>query len=122
MALAFLASGSEPDDKAPVPAVVVSGPPATAASQACARATEFEQLVARNGLRPQLESLLRDAVAAARSAAHRDVTYIRLQSGLEALEVALANDDPQAARVGIDVVRAECLALAVGTPASPGPS
>jgi len=59
---------------------------------------------------PAAEVLADIAVAEryARTAADRDVRWVSLASGVSALEVALTEDDPDAADVAMRVLRAEC--------------
>lgn len=75
------------------------GPPAP-----CARVTAFVEAVRRNASRDDAFEALDDATDAARS----DPRWLQLASGLQALRVALEADDADAARTGIDTVRAAC--------------
>ncbi|MEO6204215.1 MAG: hypothetical protein ABIO67_02360 [Mycobacteriales bacterium] len=81
-----------------------------AAKVACAQVARFEALVDANASADRVREVLGMAVQGAREAADRDQRWVALLGGLQSLQVALDKDDPRAARVGIDVVRAECSA------------
>jgi hypothetical protein len=84
------------------------GSPRAHALRACAAGDRFEAAVKRNDdvdtVRAHLNTARREAHAAERG----DSLYVGLASGMEALRIAIDNDDAQAARVGIDVMHAEC--------------
>lgn len=78
------------------------------AVKACANAAKFDRAVRRNA---DLDTVNRSLDAARRQslrAEQMDSQYTGLTSGLEALRVALDRNDPQAAKIGVEVVRTEC--------------
>jgi len=78
------------------------------ALKACTAAARFEKAVRRNADLDTVNSSLDAARRQAHDAEQGNSLYTGLASGLEALRVAIDHNDPQAARVGIDVVHTEC--------------
>lgn len=81
------------------------------ARTACRHLATFEQLVVDNARSDRVKDELRLADEAATAAVEADPRWRSLASGTDALEVAIDDDDAAAARVGIDVVRAQCQTL-----------
>jgi hypothetical protein len=82
--------------------------PAEDAADSCTKAERFERLVEDNASAEQVLEVLGEAERKAASAADRDPVWLALSGGLQSVRIALNADDARAARVGIDVVRAEC--------------
>lgn len=82
-----------------------------AARTACRHLAAFEQLVVDNARSDRVGDELRRADEAATTAVDADPRWRSLASGTDALVVAIEDDDAAAARVGIDVVRAQCQTL-----------
>lgn len=78
------------------------------AVRACEATDKFEAAVDRNDdvdtVRRHLNKARREAAAAEKA----DSLYVGLASGIEALRVAIDNNDGSAAKVGMSVVRTEC--------------
>lgn len=102
-AAAYLLSG-----RADAPPALTPREAREAATQSCRQLAVFQQLVRANAASDQVRAALARSVSLAKSAATSDPTWIALAGGAESVQVALAADDARAARVGIDVVRAEC--------------
>jgi len=92
---------------APLPAAE-AGP---ASDQACGLMRRFEQQVRDNAPAKEALASLDAAVEAGDRAARADVTWVRLESGIKAVEVGFRKNDGRATRVGIDVVRDACLGV-----------
>jgi hypothetical protein len=75
---------------------------------ACAAADRFDKAIRSNDDIDSVRKELNTALRHAHAAEQKNSLYVGLTSGLEALRVAIDRDDPQAAKVGIAVVRAEC--------------
>jgi hypothetical protein len=82
------------------------------ARRACAGIATFEQQVDANASAEAVFQTLDGLRSAANAAADRDPRWRSLASGTDALDVALRKNDAAAARVGIDVVRAQCADVA----------
>ncbi len=78
---------------------------------ACAALGTFELQVGQNVEARKVLANLDDARRRATDAADRDPRWRSLASGADALGVAIRKDNAAAARVGIDVVRAQCAEL-----------
>jgi len=88
--------------------------PARAEQQArlaCAALGTFERQVRQNVEGKKVLANLDEARRRATDAADRDPRWRSLASGADALGVAIRKDDAATARVGIDVVRAQCAEL-----------
>jgi hypothetical protein len=81
------------------------------ARQACALATTFEDQVKANASSRQVLATADAMRASANDAADRDPRWRSLAGGTDALRLAMRKDDAAAARIGIDVVRAQCADL-----------
>lgn len=81
------------------------------ARAACAAFDTFERQVKQNAPSRTVLATLSDARRRATDAADRDPRWRSLAGGADALGVALRTDNAAAARVGIDVVRAQCAEL-----------
>lgn len=75
---------------------------------ACAHYATALRLIDDNGSADAVRSALTAAVERANDAAERDPAWRPLSSGLGAVRVAVERDDPDAARLGVRVVRAAC--------------
>ena len=78
------------------------------ALKACENADKFDRAVRRND---DVDTVNRSLDAARRQslrAEQMDSQYTGLTSGLEALRIAIDRNDPQAAKIGVEVVRTEC--------------
>lgn len=81
---------------------------AVRAREACTTMRIFvEQVEADAGARRVLE-LLDSAMKSAEGAADADPAWRPLAGGIQAVHLAVEEDDPEAARVGLDVVAASC--------------
>lgn len=83
------------------------------AAGGCAALAEFARLVRRNAPADRVRRVLAEAVRRAEAAADADPRWVALSGGAQSLQLAVARDDAQAARVGVGVVRAECAAFPV---------
>lgn len=86
------------------------------AAAACRELVRFSELAHANGSSDDVRDALDAADGRARRALGRDPAWVRLSSGVMALEQALRRDDPVAARTGIDIARDECGRLHVVIP------
>ena len=93
------------------PEPVSAAEAAPAARASCDAMTTFEQLVTANADLDRVRDALGTAERQAERAARGDATYLALAGGVQSVRLALDADDARAARVGIDVVRAECRRL-----------
>lgn len=75
---------------------------------ACDAAADFDAAVRRNDDVDTVRRRLAKARDEARQAEEGNSLYVGLASGIEALHIAIENNDAQAARVGVEVVRTEC--------------
>ena len=81
---------------------------AVRAGEACDRFDALLRLVERDGPAPEATRLL-DAMAEAGTDASRlDPRWTQLASGMHALRLGFQEDDPEATRIGVDLVRAGC--------------
>ena len=94
------------------PEPVTQAEAVTAARASCDAVADFEQLVEANADIDRVKDALGAAERQAERAARGDALYLALSGGVQSVRLALDADDPRAARVGIDVVRAECRRLA----------
>jgi hypothetical protein len=78
------------------------------AETACRHMRSLESLVRSNGSADAARKHVRLGEAAARDAAQGDARWVALSGAVMALRVAILEDDPQAAAVGIRSVHAEC--------------
>jgi len=78
------------------------------AVRACAASVKFEAAVNRNDDIDTVRRHLNKARREAGDAEKKDSLYVGLASGIEALRIAIDNNDGSAAKVGISVVRTEC--------------
>lgn len=78
------------------------------ARRACEEVDAFEKGIAKNDPAEEVLKSLSEAETHARRAASLDTAWVPLLGGIQSLQVALNEDDPQAAQVGISVVRTEC--------------
>lgn len=76
--------------------------------RACARFQSFVDLVAANADADAVEAELDEVVRLSISAAKADPAYVPLASGTQAVRSSLRSDSAPDARVGVDVVRANC--------------
>lgn len=90
------------------------------AVRACAASKKFDAAVRRNDDIDTVNRHLNEARREAGRAEKKDSLYVGLASGIEALRIAIDNDDAAAAKVGVTVVQTECGYVARGgtTPAS----
>lgn len=82
--------------------------PSSAAASSCAHVRATESLIRANALSDRVFAELRSAVDASARAAEEDPVWVRLASGVQTLEYSLRNDDPDASRVGLELVRSIC--------------
>jgi len=101
--LAYLLASS-PSTPAPVSAAQATA----AAADSCRQLAAFDELVRANAPLDQVNAALKRATDRARTAARGDARWQALAGGTQSLRIALDANDARAARVGIDVVRAEC--------------
>ena len=78
------------------------------AAKACDNAEKFDRAVRRNDDIDTVNRALNAARRQSLKAEQMNSQYTGLTSGLEALRVAIDRNDPQAATIGIEVVRNEC--------------
>lgn len=81
---------------------------ARSAREACRTVRLFLELVRTDAAAHRVLDLLDSAVNAATAAADRDPAWRPLAGGVQAVRLALDEDDPEAARVGLAVVAANC--------------
>ena len=92
------------------------------AVRACAASKKFEAAVNRNDDIDTVRRHLNKARREAGQAEKKDSLYVGLASGIEALRIAIDNNDGSAAKVGISVVRTECGFVERAKPAAPAGS
>lgn len=85
-----------------------------AATESCRSLARFEELVRLNAPVDQVQEVLDAAVRRAEVAARGEPRWLALAGGAQSVQLALDADDARAARVGIDVVRAECRRAGAG--------
>jgi hypothetical protein len=78
------------------------------AETACALMREVEALVNANAGASNVLDTVARARTSGRQAAARDVRWVSLSSGIEAVQAGLRHDDGPAASVGIRTVRSQC--------------
>lgn len=78
------------------------------AKRACSEMGVVIDQVTRNERSDRVLKSLGSAAAAASSAADRDPLWRPLAGAVDAVRLALEEDDPDAARVGLSVVAAQC--------------
>ena len=93
-------------DRPSAPIDPVAG--AVAATEACDAFEQFVEAVRRDRSSGEIQEALSAAVALGEEAARQDPRWVALAGGLESVEVALEEDSARAARVGTDVVYANC--------------
>lgn len=79
-----------------------------AAARACRAFDRFEQLVEDNASGNKVYDAIDEAKESAEQAADANPRWRSLASGTDAVRVGFRNDDAGAARLGIDIVRAQC--------------
>lgn len=78
------------------------------AKRACLKLEEFQRGVNENDSAERVLADLTEAEKSAKRAADQDQLWIPLLGGVQSIRIALDEDDPAAARVGIVVSRTEC--------------
>jgi hypothetical protein len=97
------------DDGEPEPVAPVSrSEAARLAREACAGFDRFEDLVDDNADSDTVFDQLDAARESARQAATGDPAWLDLSGALEAMEIALSDNDPGAARIAVDVTHTAC--------------
>lgn len=92
------------------------------ALRACEAAEKFEAAVKRNDDIDTVNRHLNKARREAGAAEKKDSLYVGLASGIEALRIAIDNDDASAAKVGMSVVRTECRYVKQGDAGADAPA
>jgi hypothetical protein len=78
------------------------------ARKACNILSQFEEGVRKNYRAQEVLRTLGDAERHGKLAAGIDAKWVPLVGGIQSIRIALNNDNPQAAQVGIAVTRTEC--------------
>lgn len=86
-----------------------SDPALERARRACEEVEAFERGIEKNDPAEKVLESLSEAEVHAKRAASLDTAWVSLHGGIQSLRLALSEDDPQAAQVGISVVRTECM-------------
>lgn len=81
---------------------------AAEARSACRHFDAFVDIVARNGPASEATDQLDAVVAESRRAAAADPVWVQLASGMQTLRRAFADDDPEATRTALTLVRQNC--------------
>lgn len=91
------------------------------AARACSSMREVRDLVAADAAAPAVFAAMDRARDASDDAAERDPAWLPLASGIRAVRLALDEDDPEAAAIGIRVVATHCARAGapIGASASP---
>jgi hypothetical protein len=87
-----------------------------AARAACERMATLEELVASNSAVKPVFAAADAASASGKTAAARDVRWVPLSSGIEAVRIGLKKNDAAAASVGIRSTRSQCDLAAAEAP------
>lgn len=117
----FLRGGSGNGEKSRSGSAVDIARGEALARESCAAFSDAERLIRANESSDDVLASTDRARDKAEAAAEVDPLWRPLAGGTAAVDVALREDDPRAARVGVDVVRAECERLTGASPSTSPP-